>query len=1735
MTTSLKIRGVVIIMCMLAVADVFAQGLSRHNWYFGNSAQGIRFNRTTNVAELVTNQFTPFTTGGSAVASDQANGNLLFYTNGNTVIDRTHQIMTNGSGITGNALGNQPVAISPRPGNPNQYYVFSNSANFTTGGTIRVSIVDLALPGNAPFPTPAVGAVTTKNDAASINLSGRSEAMLTIPHSNGIDYWLITHQNGTDNYTSTLIDVNGFTPFPQNNVTGISLVAGNFSYHAASGKIAVTPQDANRNIVILNFNSTTGELLPDQFVTNSAETVAQSIYDTEWSRNGNFLYISKLNDVVQFDLANPTNSLASILPNSLTMVKSYGIQLAPDSAMYHLYEATAGVFRLGKLVGVDSLAGLGAYSATAFPGNINFNGRQFPSFAPGLPILPAVSFTFAPDPPCANTPVQFFPEVTPAADSLVWAFGDGTSSSQWSPVYRYASSGGYLVNVTPYLGGVAGTPFSQQVNVTTFNLQLSLVQDTTACSCSLVFPQSTTPLQAPPDAASCARFTVTATATGGTGSYQWYGPDGLIAGATSLTFQPERAGYYWVVATSGTCQTYAGVNVREYNVIDQRANMWYFGNNAGLDFNFSPPVAISNPVMNAPEGTATICDRNGNVLFFTDGESIWNRTFAIIGTGIGGDLASAQSSLIIPVPGDETLFYVFTTQDVGSGRYELRYSLYDIKLNNGAGGLKEFNKLLYTPSTERITSDGNWLIAHEYGNNSFRAYLISAAGIGNPVISSIGSDHTFSPPQNGEGYMKVNGGELAVALSTGSANYVEIFDFDNTTGNVSNFRSVNLTTAVGRVYGIEFAGDKIFASVRGAGSSQIFEILDTLGAAPNIVALPPITINAEIGALQRGPDGQIYVAVRGATQLGAITVNFDPEIASTYTAQGSPQLLGTSQLGLPNFAQSVGNGPAVPAYLITGFCQGSPTDFSATGTDAIDKYLWTVTQSGNLIFSTDLQAFSFIFTVAGTYTVKLQISNGCGYRAEFTEDILIGAPPVQPLPAAFCTTANVVLDANPNNVANYTYLWYNGATTETISVSQQGSYPVTITTLEGCVLDARVMAVDARTPINLGADQEVCSSAGVSTQLDGQINTNNHDWYLSTNGGAFVSLGNVTQLQGVTLTTAGTFAYLDIYTNPITTCISRDTVTFSINQSPVYTAIANPIACATNTGQIQLNITASATSLFTYILTPPTGPTTTVTSLTAGARLIPPVANLSAGTYSLDVIDQISGCNAVQLVPINTNAFTVGTVQADACPDSRIQINPSAANNYTYIIRDDALQIVDQGTFNAATFTTTVSFPIGNYNIELTFGGCTSSSTLSIAPTQPQATISFTPDVCNGDVTVNTNGIQYSWTSTPAGGIVVGTENSQTVSVNPGTWILNATVSGPGVCPNTNSITVTVDGPVTPDIDPSDPCFDEVTLTALVTPSGAYDYLWRQGATDIGVGPEVIVTQTNTYTLIVVNSLSGCSFTTNELVDVIGLKTVFLTTDLPCDDSFIITATPSEPVSSSYNWFKDGAQFATTDPNQVTASGSGLYRVTVTIIGCPATYEMPIVTLPSPEGILPNRKPICNDDANPDPDTKEVLLEAGTGFASYTWYQGGVEIVGATNDTYVATEPGVYSVEIVNNFGCTGEDETLIEEDCLARIEAPTAFRPGSGVTVLNRPDLSNSDFWVYGYFIDELSFQIFIYNRWGEIVYQSDDINFRWNGGYKNNEGQILPAGTYTYVVRYKSKYRGGVKEQRGGVVLMR
>jgi large repetitive protein len=180
-----------------------------------------------------------------------------------------------------------------------------------------------------------------------------------------------------------------------------------------------------------------------------------------------------------------------------------------------------------------------------------------------------------------------------------------------------------------------------------------------------------------------------------------------------------------------------------------------------------------------------------------------------------------------------------------------------------------------------------------------------------------------------------------------------------------------------------------------------------------------------------------------------------------------------------------------------------------------------------------------------------------------------------------------------------------------------------------------------------------------------------------------------------------------------------------------------------------------------------------------------------------------------------------------------------------------------------------------------------------------------------------------------------------------------------------------------------------------------------------------------------------------------------------------------------------------------------------------------------PEGELPNRVIICNDPDNKDITTSRVDLDPGS-FTAYNWLKNELTL-SYTNQVYTADSEGLYKVILTNSFGCIAPDETEVLNQCLPKIDAPNAFRPTSA-------QAANKEFRVFTYFITD-DFQIFIYNRWGEMIYESKDRNFRWNGGYNNNSGQPLPGGAYAYVIKYVSSFRPdqGVKEKRGGVALIR
>ncbi|MEJ0057848.1 MAG: hypothetical protein WDN75_20700 [Bacteroidota bacterium] len=145
-------------------------------------------------------------------------------------------------------------------------------------------------------------------------------------------------------------------------------------------------------------------------------------------------------------------------------------------------------------------------------------------------------------------------------------------------------------------------------------------------------------------------------------------------------------------------------------------------------------------------------------------------------------------------------------------------------------------------------------------------------------------------------------------------------------------------------------------------------------------------------------------------------------------------------------------------------------------------------------------------------------------------------------------------------------------------------------------------------------------------------------------------------------------------------------------------------------------------------------------------------------------------------------------------------------------------------------------------------------------------------------------------------------------------------------------------------------------------------------------------------------------------------------------------------------------------------------------------------------------------------------------FTGYNWFKNELTL-NYTQQVLTATSQGKYRVDITNSYGCVAPDETEIKNECIPKIEAPNAFRPGSTVT---RTTIS-----MYSHSLSKMITSRYSFTTgWGELVYTSSDRHFKWNGGFNNSASQPLPGGSlcvyYTLYERVPSGARS-VGEARG------
>jgi hypothetical protein len=305
----------------------------------------------------------------------------------------------------------------------------------------------------------------------------------------------------------------------------------------------------------------------------------------------------------------------------------------------------------------------------------------------------------------------------------------------------------------------------------------------------------------------------------------------------------------------------------------QEANIWYFGNHAGLDFNSGVPIALTDGQLETDEGCATLSDSSGQLLFYTDGITVYNRSHGIMpnGTGLLGHSSSAQSATIVQKPGSSTLFYIFTTDNENNPN-GFRYSVVDISLAGGFGAVtSEKNVLVFSPSLENIgiaqhaNNIDYWVVAHGWQSNNFYAYKLTSSGLAStPVTTSIGAVIAGIGFQAAAS-IKISPSGTKLAF-TSVADFAQLFDFDSNAGVLSN--AVTLSTETGELYGIEFSPNENVLYVTNT-FNRVYQYDLT---ASDIPGSKIVLYNGSKypAALQLGPNGKIYLAVYGQLKLGVI-------------------------------------------------------------------------------------------------------------------------------------------------------------------------------------------------------------------------------------------------------------------------------------------------------------------------------------------------------------------------------------------------------------------------------------------------------------------------------------------------------------------------------------------------------------------------------------------------------------------------------------------------------------------------------------------------------------------------------------------------------------------------------------------------------------------------------------------------------------------------------------------------
>ena len=439
-------------------------------------------------------------------------------------------------------------------------------------------------------------------------------------------------------------------------------------------------------------------------------------------------------------------------------------------------------------------------------------------------------------------------------------------------------------------------------------------------------------------------------------------------------------------------------------------NNWVFGFGARVNFSGPIPVGSSNAAINSNESTASVSDPStGQLLFYTDGLKVWDANNDVMPNGsnlLGGFYNSCtQGALIVPFPEDNQRYYLFTLEElealslvpvIDNG---LRYSVVDMTLNGGLGDVQvaTLNTPLATDLTEKLIVirsaeiQGFWVIAHKKNANEFLAWKIDACGVtAQPVVSAVGSNFASAPFGANEawsGAMDASPDGNRFGMPVDWSDRIEFFDFNKTTGVVSNPLTVNVTDDSTppflRKYGACFSpdGSKFYYTNMNSVYQLDLSTYTSAAIASSITLIYSPLLepnNNYCFQIEEAPNNRLYVAIGNTARLDEISNPNSLGLACGYVSNAVSFSPATCQLGLPAQVPLGGFAASSTITFLPDSCLQSSISFSIPSTSPINQVNWNFgdPNSGANNSSSSLNP-NHLFSEIGTYQITAIVDFEC--------------------------------------------------------------------------------------------------------------------------------------------------------------------------------------------------------------------------------------------------------------------------------------------------------------------------------------------------------------------------------------------------------------------------------------------------------------------------------------------------------------------------------------------------------------------------------------------------------------------------------------------------------------------------------------------------------------------------------------------------------------------------------------